>query len=416
MRSFCLKILNINTVVRVLFRLTVCGVAVVDPERSTDRQASWFSTVFDGDVALRAFWRKTPTMEQRATRAFDTVSLIAHNPATVQEVDRVGELAGINVKHPRDGLRASAAVLRLEEVPGSRVRVRASFHPAYAPYFAAGHIVLELPNQAEDLLELMLAAGSTRRGMTIGVIGAHGGAGTTTVACWIAALARGPRALIDLDPQSAGLLTCLGMAQTSGLRWPDIPESAGVLVPGRLSQALPSKDFFRVLSADERGAVNANGSAGRRAIDALSQANDVTILDLPRRALDPATECSQWLEWCDHLVLVAAAGQEKSMRQTRAALAALSSLPILAVRCKTKMECAAFGQEIGQDAHPIRELRNLDADIRHGLAVGKRSRSATYRDMEALTRLVTAEGSGRGGAEAGLVTGSRSRASEREVA
>ncbi|MDY5152473.1 hypothetical protein [Actinobaculum suis] len=323
-----------------------------------------------------------------ATRGniMDTVSLTGSHEVTVQEVNRIAELAGIAVKQVAERAGGQEAVLRLEEIAGARVRVKASFHPAYAPYFASGSITLELPAQAEDLLELMLAAGSTRRGLTIGVVGASGGIGVTALACWIASCLPARAALADLDPASAGLLGFLAMENAAGLRWADIPESAGVLVPGRLADALPARGTLRVLSADGRGAVVPTGTVGQRAIDALSQSHDHTVLDLPRLALQPGSTAATWLDWCDHLVVLTVPGV-RGVSQAKLALSRLTSRTVtVATRATNKLEAASFAEEIDHPVHLIRPLRGFDADIEHGLALGSRTRSATHRDISRLAR------------------------------
>ena len=139
-------------------------------------------------------------------------ALKASSDAVRGEVARLAALAGVEVAHSRAAIE-SGAVLRIIEVPGTTSQVEASFHPSYAPYFARGKVRIALPEQAEDLLELMLAAGSTRRGIIVGVVGAHGGAGCSTLASW---LARGlgetdATGLIDLDPLSLGIETMGGV-------------------------------------------------------------------------------------------------------------------------------------------------------------------------------------------------------------
>ncbi len=301
-----------------------------------------------------------------------------------REVLRITELAGITPASRGD------AVLRLTEERSSGIAVRASFHPAYAAYFATGTVLINLPEQAEDLLELVLAAGSTARGDIVGVVGTSGGVGASSIACWMARLESDPVALIDLDPASAGIDYYLGMETQDGIRWADIGADSGVLIPGRLSQALPHRKGLHLLSADKRGGVPPDGKAAERAIDALSQATGRTILDLPTAATVPGTAENGWLAWCDAVVLVCGMFYHHS----RAAAAALARLPsdiptVVIGRVKGAGAAAALAEDLGvEHVYPVRWLRGLDQDLEHGVTVGERARSATGKDIVALNKAV----------------------------
>ncbi len=312
-------------------------------------------------------------------------ALKASSDAVRGEVARLAALAGVEVAHSRAAIE-SGAVLRIIEVPGTTPQVEASFHPSYAPYFARGKVRIALPEQAEDLLELMLAAGSTRRGIIVGVVGAHGGAGCSTLASW---LARGlgetdATGLIDLDPLSLGIERGLGVHKSPGLRWADLPESSGALVPGRLNAALPRLDDVHVLSADERGAVPLSGASGERAIAALSQVNAVTVLDLPREVIEVDSSARGWLEWCDVLVIVTHA-TSRGLRHARRVLQRVpeGTVPVVVINGTSGgAETAAIAVELGfERVVPLRRLRNLEQDLEHGVRLGDRRRCNTARDV-----------------------------------
>ncbi|MDY5159358.1 hypothetical protein, partial [Actinotignum timonense] len=171
----------------------------------------------------------------------ELVSLICEHEEVVREVEAVTELAGIQVARGSPKVAAPPAVLELEELPAALPTVRARFHPVLASYFPRGSVVLELPRQAEDLLELVLAAGQTRRGRIIGLAGVRGGLGVSMITAWLASLSITRTAVVDADPLSAGLEILMGFRDKRGVRWADIAQAEGTLIPQRLRAALPSR-------------------------------------------------------------------------------------------------------------------------------------------------------------------------------
>ncbi|MFT0848343.1 hypothetical protein VR010_11395 [Actinomycetaceae bacterium L2_0104] len=321
-------------------------------------------------------------------------SLFAAGDDVKSEVARLAALAGVEVSRSRSPSGANA-VLRMTEVPGAELQIEASFHPSYAPYFASGKVRIVLPEQAEDLLELLLAAGSTRRGTIVGVFASHGGAGSSTLASWLARRLgeSDSTGLIDLDPMSSGLDRDLGLLKTPGLRWADLSEKSGALVPGRLNAALPRVDQLHVLSADERAGAPVSGSSGERAIAALSQVNAVTVLDLPRQATQEDTRIRGWLEWCDVAVVVMRA-HARGLRHTRRILDQLPEgiVPIVVVNgVSGGSETAAIAVELDcERVLPLRRLRNLEQDLEHGVRLGDRRRCNTARDVARIEALCLA--------------------------
>lgn len=330
--------------------------------------------------------RMETTHSYRATSSgwLPVLGLQASHSAVISEVTRVAELAGVEVKP------VAEAVLNLVEIRSSVPRVRASFHPAYSAYFAQGSVDLALPDEAEDLLELILAAGTTRRGLVIGVVGAHGGAGASCVAAWVALdVARRNEsasvALVDADPASHGIDRLLAMREEPGIRWVDIRPDAGALVPGRLTRSLPACGRVRVLSADVRGAMPGN-SAGQGAVAALSQVNDACVVDLSPQAL--VTDGVGWaiLEWLDVLLVVTSVGE----RGVEAARAAIRRVPsgieiVVAALGAGGGEAASIAVDLGIDrVWPIRRTKSVDKDVEHGIGVGQRKRSGTVKDIAGL--------------------------------
>ncbi len=359
-----------------------------------DRRRGWPCTEDAGAMTTRESQKNSANAgpagrfdQDRAALA----SLVATSDAVKSEVARLAGLAGVEVSHSRSGANSNA-VLRMVEVSGTVPRIEASFHPSYAPYFASGRVQISLPEQAEDLLELLLAAGSTQRGMIVGVFASHGGAGASTLASWLARhMSESDAAgLIDLDPMSLGLDRDLGMHRIPGLRWADLSEKSGALVPGRLNAALPHIEQLHVLSADERGAAPLEGSSGERAIAALSQVNATTVLDLPRQATHGDARVRGWLEWCDVAVVVTRA-HSHGLRHTRKILDQFPPdlVPIVALNGASGAgEAAAIALELEcERVLPLRYLRNLDQDLEHGVRLGDRRRCNTARDVARIEAL-----------------------------
>ena len=303
----------------------------------------------------------------------------------MREVEAVTELAGIQVARGSPEVAAPPAVLELEELPAALPTVRARFHPVLASYFPRGSVVLELPRQAEDLLELVLAAGQTRRGRIIGLAGVRGGLGVSMITAWLASLSITRTAVVDADPLSAGLEILMGFRDKRGVRWADIAQAEGTLIPQRLRAALPSRGQLSLLSADVRGGAPPNGESVPHAIDALSQANDTTYVDLPRSSLLPGTGPASWRAWCDAVVLVTGVTDRDAQAIPRILRDLGENTPVvIAARCAHKVEAQAFGVDIGQEVLPVRRLRGMDEDLSHGVAVGEQRRSVAARDITQL--------------------------------
>lgn len=403
-----------------------------------------------------------------ATEPHHLITLYAPTDAVRSAVWNVMELAGVKPAI-LTSQRAPGGVLQLVEVRAGKPMVRAQFHPLYAPYLAEGSVDIVLPEQEEDLLELVVAAGSTQRGKIIGVVGVNGGVGASVTAIWLAkeiresakaqkvvgfggaagfgsgagygsgeatrfgdagyggvgsggagfggvatsgALRQGyghatgdshtsmmeeTVCLVDMDPSGWGLEGYCGIEDAPGLRWQDIREEDGVLLPGRVSAALPRALGIPILTGDERGGVPGRGDVGRWALDALSQAFTITIVDLPREALwghNPSM--TTWKNWCDVLILHSGESYREFMALEQAVARCEEDgggrPPIL--RCAALGSSlgmgAAWSEKLGRPVRVIRKLRNFTQDCEHGLYVGHRRRSTTAKDIRALMKDVLA--------------------------
>lgn len=139
-------------------------------------------------------------------------------------------------------------------------------------------------------------------GLVIGVLGAAGGLGTSTLATamLVRAAAAGRRAvLVDGHPLSGGLDLLLAAEEHPGLRWPDLAAAQGRVDGAALIAQLPGADGRRVLSWDRRRPP-AQPVRPAPIVSSLREAADVVVVDLPR-----ADRPHEWWALCDAIVLVA---------------------------------------------------------------------------------------------------------------
>ena len=112
----------------------------------------------------------------------------------------------------------------------------------------------------------------------VGVLGAVGGAGASTTAIGLAG-GGGCGLLVDADPHSAGLDLPLGIPESRGARWPDIPGGPGPLDAQSLLEALPRVDGAQELAVLTGG----TPGAGLPAVLAVARAEVARpVVDLGR--------------------------------------------------------------------------------------------------------------------------------------
>ncbi|MET4059815.1 secretion/DNA translocation related CpaE-like protein [Arthrobacter sp. UYP6] len=176
--------------------------------------------------------------------------------------------------------------------------------------------VAVLPAASGWLAEYLGRRRDRTPGFVLGVMGGSGGAGASTLSCWLAheaAERRMETLLVDGDPCGGGLDASLGSSEVPGVRWPDLADVRGTLNPVQLLSALPQVSGFALLS----GGAGAGGSeagpwpAGPQdpaedpgsesilaVMDAAREAFALTIVDCARQL------SSQLLLSCDALLLV----------------------------------------------------------------------------------------------------------------
>ncbi len=187
-------------------------------------------------------------------------------------------------------------------------------------------------------------ASGASTGAVLGVLGASGGLGASSLACAVARLAADTGTqtlLVDLTPCGGGLDQLLGVAHEPGERWPATDRAVLAL----RADDLPVQEGLRVLSHGRPsvgGAARPLGPAALETVARLARGQGTTVLDLPR-ADHPAAPL--WWDLCDHVVLLVGTGPT----QVCAALAArsLSRLPgALGVVARPEPGCGLDPSEV----------------------------------------------------------------------
>ena len=143
--------------------------------------------------------------------------------------------------------------------------------------------------------------------VTVGVIGARGGAGASTLAAalGLAAARRGKAALlVDVDELGGGIELVVGCEAAPGLRWADVAATQGRVSASALRSALPCTEGLAVLSWGRADAVELAPNALGSVLTAGRRGCDVVIADLPRR-LD--ARCCEAVQAVDSLLIVSTA-------------------------------------------------------------------------------------------------------------
>lgn len=149
----------------------------------------------------------------------------------------------------------------------------------------AEHVV-ELPEGAPWLYErLGRSLEPDPAAEMVVVMGAVGGAGTSTLAAALSqqARSRGTNVvLVDLDPIGAGLDVLLGAEQQPGARWDELAGVSGRVDEQVLVDALPEVDGVRVLSWPSTGEIEPDAAAVTHVLSALGRRPGVVIVDAGR--------------------------------------------------------------------------------------------------------------------------------------
>ena len=177
--------------------------------------------------------------------------------------------------------------------------------------------VAVLPAASGWLAEYLSRRRSPSAGYVLGVMGGCGGAGASSLSCWIAheAAEQGVATLlVDGDPHGGGLDASLASGEIPGVRWPDLADVRGSLNPVQLVSALPQVSGFALLSgasgawsgdavetvpaADPDGMQDPAGESIHAVMDAARAAFALTVVDCARHW------SGQLLSSCDAVLLV----------------------------------------------------------------------------------------------------------------
>ena len=181
----------------------------------------------------------------------------------------------------------------------------------------------------EDEAALVAALSSLRRprraaAPVLGVVGGHGGVGTSTFAAVLADTASRQRSgvlLLDVEPGGAGLDLLLGVEGAPGLRWDDITGETGSIAGSALSAALPQiAGRLRVATRARDDGAELSPETVLAVLDAARSNGETVIADLGR-ATDPAARGV--LDSAD-VVVVLTAASVPGVAATRKMLARLA--------------------------------------------------------------------------------------------
>lgn len=223
--------------------------------------------------------------------------------------------------------------------------------------------------------------------LTLGVIGASGGAGASTLAAAVAMAAaqRGVHTmLVDADPLAGGVELVLGCEDADGLRWPEVASTQGRVSSAALRSALPRAGDVAVLSWDRSEAAGVDAATMRSILSAGRRGSDLLIVDLPRRLDDAASAAATT---CDVLVVVTTGNVRAAASAARLLARLRNQCPDirLVVRSRTAADLSA--ETLSQTLQvpllaTVPTKRAVERSIDEGL--GPPSRGPLHRQCESI--------------------------------
>ena len=318
----------------------------------------------------------------------EAVALRSSDPAVVEAVRTIAALAELPlVVHPPGAARPQAGLVldSVAEVgaddpdwrrPGGRFAWVAVERGLEVP---DGGPCLVLPETAEELLVRIRAVSARRRARVIGVVGARGGAGASSLAAVLARTCADRElsvALVDLDLDHGGLDVLIGSEHEAGLRWADLGGEQGGFAPADLAVGLPTWHGVRLLSGDLR---SVGSHPSEETLTALGDAHDVVVLDLPRAAARTGGLAGRWCE----TVLAVAVCDVQSAAGAQALARSLSGLDLqLVVRGPAPggLQPADLAAACGVPLlHGMAPERSLAAALERGVSPGDHRRGPLVR-------------------------------------
>ena len=154
--------------------------------------------------------------------------------------------------------------------------------------------VLPLPDVGGRLAETMAQAlrEEARRGAVIGLLGASGGLGVTTLAAALALAAarKGERAVgVDLARCGGGMDLLVGAEAAPGVRWAELAGARGELADVAVS--LPAVDGARFLAQSREADATVGEPAVAAVVGSLARTSGLVVLDAGCEP--PPVECDQ---------------------------------------------------------------------------------------------------------------------------
>ncbi|WP_426593138.1 septum site-determining protein Ssd [Cellulomonas sp. McL0617] len=140
--------------------------------------------------------------------------------------------------------------------------------------------------------------------VVLGVVGARGGAGASTLAAALAGqlARRTATVLVDLDRGSGGIDVLLGLEGVDGVRWPDLRDARGDVPGADVVAVLPRWGSCAVLSADRSRSGAPEPAVVADVLHGLCAAVGAVVLDLDRSAVVAGESL---VAVCDSVLVVA---------------------------------------------------------------------------------------------------------------
>ena len=267
--------------------------------------------------------------------------------------------------------------------------------------------VAVLPAASGWLAEYLSRRRSPSAGYVLGVMGGCGGAGASSLSCWVAheAAEQGVATLlVDGDPHGGGLDASLASGEIPGVRWPDLADVRGSLNPVQLVSALPQVSGFALLSgasgawsgdavetvpaADPDGMQDPAGESIHAVMDAARAAFALTVVDCARHW------SGQLLSSCDAVLLVVP-GRLRPVLAARSLHLSLGTVPqAVVVRgpLGDGLDDARAARAVGLPlAGYLPAVRNLEHSEARGLLLEQGRRASIRRVTGHLVRQLASE-------------------------
>ncbi len=236
----------------------------------------------------------------------------------------------------------------------------------------------------------------------IGVLGASGGLGASTLSVAIGArsVRRGHRTVVvDGHLGRGGLDVTACIEHVPGLRWADLVDAEGPLDGPRLRDALPHHGDLAILSAGPPGSQAPRPPVVDSAVEALASCCDLVVMDLPMSI----SEVPGWLRPCTSAIVLMGLGT-RALADADAACRATATAVTgswLAIRAQPRqrplVERVAAHLDLPLAAQ-IPTLPELAVEADRGLMPGGRDRdqlsAAADQVVERLIRADTATAGG----------------------